>query len=199
MRQDLRERALFFRSFLAHPRQVGAVLPTSRRTVRDMLGLADLARANLVVELGPGTGVYTAAILDRLREHAQVVALEIDPALASSLAGRLIDPRLRVVHDSAENLEAYLEGRRADVVVSALPFTSLPPGLRRTILERAAQALAPSGVMLIIQYSPMLTRELHRVFGGVRRRLSLLNVPPAFLFACERPLVPGLRDATATR
>ncbi len=199
MRQDLRERALFFRSFLAHPRQVGAVLPTSQRAVRDMLDLADLARADLVVELGAGTGAYTTAILARLRGDAQLLALEIDPGLASSLAERLSDPRVRVVPDSAENLEAYLERRRADVIVSALPFTSLPLGLRRTILDSAARVLAPGGVMLVIQYSPLLARELHRLFGTVRRRLSLLNVPPAFLFACERPLVPGSSGGTATR
>lgn len=199
MRHQLRERALFFRSFLAHPRRIGAVLPTSQRAVRDMLELADLGRAEVVVELGPGTGVYTAAILARLREDARLLALEIDPVLASSLAARLVDPRLRVVHDSAENLDTHLEGRRADVVVSALPFTALPTELRRIILDRASQALAPGGIMLVIQYSPLLARELHRVFGTVRRRLSLLNVPPAFLFACERPLVPGFPDAAARR
>jgi phospholipid N-methyltransferase len=51
--------------------------------------------------------------------------------------------------------------------------------------------MADDGVMLVLQYSPFIQRELERLFGSVRRRLSLLNVPPAVLFACRRP--GGLR------
>ena len=190
MRADIAERSLFLRSFLAHPRQVGAILPTSRRAVRAMLDMADLPAARLVLELGAGTGSHTGEILARLGPEARLLAFEIDPALAGALAAKLRDPRLRVVTDSAEHVEAYLDGARADVVVSAIPFTSLPAPLPATILERARDALRPGGVMLVLQYSPLLQGELRRVFGSVRRRLSLLNVPPAFLFACTVPAPP---------
>lgn len=190
MRPELAERTLFLRSFLAHPRQVGAALPTSRRAVRDMLDLADIAAASVVVEFGAGTGVHTTEILARLGTDGRLLAFEIDPRLAGPLAASLSDSRLQVVTDSAENLEAYLDGHRPDVIVSALPFTSLPAQVRRRILERSRQVLPPGGVMLVLQYSPLLQGELRRTFGSVRRRLSLLNVPPAFLFAC-RPAPAG--------
>ena len=67
----------------------------------------------------------------------------------------------------------------------ALPFTSLEPALRRRILEELPRVLAPRGVALVIQYSPLIQSELRRLFPSVRRRISLLNVPPAFLFACS--------------
>jgi len=60
---QISESRAFLRSFFAHPRHVGAVLPTSRRTVRETLDLADLSSARLVVELGAGTGVYTRELL----------------------------------------------------------------------------------------------------------------------------------------
>ncbi len=184
---DLSERALFLRSFLAHPRQVGAVLPTSGRAVADMLDMADLPSARLVVELGAGTGSHTSQLLDRLADDARFLSFEIDPALASSVRSRVKDPRLTVLTESAEHLPEHLAGDRPDVIVSALPFTSLPHGLGRTILERSAASLAPGGTLLVLQYSPFIASDLARLFAGVRRRICLLNVPPAFLYACTEP------------
>ena len=188
MNQHVADRLRFLRAFVAHPRQVGAVLPTSRSAVRDMLDLGDVPGAELVVELGAGTGSQTAEVLARMKPGARLVALEIDPALARLLEERFDDPRLQVVCDSAEHLDKHLSGERADVLVCALPFTSLEPGLRRRILDSMPKALAPGGVALVIQYSPLIQSELRRLFPSVRRRISLLNVPPAFLFACSREL-----------
>ncbi len=199
MPSDLTERLRFLRSFLAHPRRVGAVLPTSGRAVRNMLDLAEFEQARLVVELGAGTGVYTAAVLDRLGPQAELIAFEIDPGLADELKRKLPDPRLRVVAGSAVDVPEVLGGRRPQVVVSALPFTSLPVGMGRLILERTTDVLAPGGVLLVLQYSPLLTAELSRLFGSVTRRVSLLNVPPAFLFACRDPRPTASAGLTAAR
>src|SRR3954462_15344302 len=96
MRQHLTDRLRFPLAFLAHPRQVGAVLPTSHAAVRDMLDMADIPGAQLVVELGAGTGVQTGEILARLKPGAQLVAVEIDPRLAQLLEERYADRRLTV-------------------------------------------------------------------------------------------------------
>ncbi len=150
-----------------------------------MLALAPLGEARCVVELGAGTGPYTGEILRRLGPQARLLAFEIDPELARGLAARFPDPRLRVIADSAADLEAHLDGERPDVIVSALPFTSLPAAVRAEVLDTARRVLAPGGVMLVLQYSPFVRRELERRFGAVERRLSPLNVPPAVLFVCR--------------
>jgi phospholipid N-methyltransferase len=186
------ERVRFLRSFLASPRRVGAILPTSERTVRAMLDMAPIARAGCVVELGAGTGPHTREILRRIGPQGRLLAFEVDTALARALAAEVTDPRLSVITDSAERLEAHLDGRRPEVVVSALPFTSLPVHLRCAILTAVGAVLADDGALLVLQYSPFLQRELERHFGSVERRLSPLNVPPAVLFACRRRLgAPG--------
>ena len=185
MNQHVADRLRFLRAFVANPRQVGAVLPTSRSAVRDMLDLGDVPGADLVVELGAGTGSQTAEVLARMKPGARLVALEIDRNLAKLLEERFDDPRLQVVCDSAENLHDHLAGAKADVLVCALPFTSLEPALRRRILEELPRVLAPRGEALVIQYSPLIQSELRRLFPSVRRRISPLNVPPAFLFACS--------------
>lgn len=185
LRERWGERARFLRSFLVSPRQVGSVVPTSQWTVRTLLDLAPLRSASCVVELGAGTGPFTGEILRRMSPDADLLAFEIDPALARGLAADLPDPRLRVIADSATDLDRHLDGRRPQVIVSALPFTSLPGPVRADLLDAARRALADDGVMLVLQYSPFVQGELRRRFGSVERHLSPLNVPPAVLFACR--------------
>ncbi|CAA9461499.1 MAG: Ribosomal RNA adenine dimethylase domain protein [uncultured Rubrobacteraceae bacterium] len=184
--QDLYRRALFLASMISHPGRVGAVWPTSHRAVRDLLDMEDLSRASIVVEFGTGTGVYTEEILRRLGPDGVFLAFEVDERLAQAVARRLPDPRLTVINDSAENVELYLSGRKADAVVSSLPFTTLPAGLKEEILLAARDALRPGGSLLVLQYSKRILPDLERLFGRVRQRFSPLNVPPALLFACEK-------------
>lgn len=161
------------------------MLPTSRWAVRDMLDMADLHAADLVVELGPGTGVYTREILARLRPDARLIAIERDPTLARLLAEHHRDPRLHVVCDSAENAEQHLEGAAAQVVVSGLPLTTLPSDVRERIVGQMVTILAPGGTNLVLQYSTMMRGQLEAAFPHVRRRFTPWNVPPALLFACS--------------
>jgi phospholipid N-methyltransferase len=186
MNEDVSDRLRFLRAFASNPRQVGAILPTSRWAVRDMLDLVDVPGADLVVELGAGTGVSTGEVLDRMHASARLVALEINPRLAGLLEKRYADPRLTVVCDSAENVQRHLDGAAADVVVCALPFTSLEPATKRRILDLMPQMLGPRGMAVVIQYSPLILSDLRRRFPVVRQRMSPRNVPPAFLFACSR-------------
>lgn len=184
-RDLLDERRRFLRSFFSGPGRVGAVLPTSRRTVRATLDMAPIAEARCVVELGAGTGPYTREILARLGPSGRLLAFEADPALARGLARDLADPRLEVIAESAASLDAHLAGQRPQVIVSALPFTSLPAAVRTEVLGVARRVLADDGAMLVLQYSPFMQRDLERTFGSVKRRFSVLNVPPAVLFACR--------------
>ena len=183
------------RSMISNPREVGAVWPTSRWAVRDLLDMGDLTQARTVVEFGVGTGVYTEEILKRLHPEATFLAFEIDPDLASAVGTRLKDPRLLVVNDSAENVEDYLRGSKADYIVSSVPFTSLPADVRRSLLDAARRALTPDGQMLVLQYSTAVLPYLQSIFPTIRRRFSPLNVPPAFLFACSATAPAGGTEA----
>jgi phospholipid N-methyltransferase len=180
------QRVRFLLSFLRHPRQVGSVIPTSRRAVRAMLDLVNLDEASCVVEMGAGTGPHTREVLARLGPDATFLAFEIDPVLAEGLERELADPRLQVICDSAENAERYLNGKRADVVVSAVPFTSLPEEVRTGLLNAGRDSLAEDGTMLVLQYSPFMRSQLEKTFDSVRWKVAPFNVPPAFLFACRQ-------------
>ena len=182
------DRLRFLGAFLAHPRQVGAVLPTSRTAVRAMLDQADVAGAELVVELGAGTGAQTQEILARMKPGARLVTVEIDRKLAALLAERFDDPRVQVVCDSAENLDAHLGTDRADAVVCALPYTSLDQALRQRLLDVLPRVVAPAGVVVAIQYSPLMLPEFRARFADVRWSVTPWNVPPALVFALREPV-----------
>ena len=176
---------------IMNPRNVGSVWPSSRWAVRDLLNMGDLRGARTVVEFGVGTGVYTEEVLKRLHPEGEFFAFEIDPDLVSAVSARLTDPRLRIINDSAENVESYLGGRKADIIVSSLPFTTLPANVRQGILDVARRALTPDGQMLVLQYSTSVLSDLKRFFTPIRRRFSPFNIPPAFLFACSVSEAPA--------
>ena len=184
--RPLAERLSFVRSFVAAPRAVGAILPTSRRTAQVMLDMTAIARARTVVELGAGTGPITREIVRQLPPEARLLVYELDPNLARGLAAEFTDPRVQVHADSAARLEEHLGGERADVIFSALPFTSLPAPVKSELLDVSRRALADDGVFVVLQYSPLVERDLRARFGRVERRFSPLNVPPAVLYACRQ-------------
>ena len=181
----VRERARFARSFLRNPRLVGAMVPTSQRAVCAMLDLVALDGARCVVEMGAGTGTHTRELLARLPAGARLLAFEIDPILADGLDRELCDSRLQVINESAERIGEWLGGDQADVIVSAVPYTSLSREVRHGLLDAARDGLADDGTMLVLQYSPFVRAQLAERFASVDQSVVLRNAPPAFMFACR--------------
>src|SRR5512134_1462800 len=127
------QRLAFLQGFLRKPQQVGSVIPSSRFLERKVVDLAGVANARLVIELGPGTGGTTRALLRALPADAKLLAIEIDPRFASILRENP-DPRLIVHEGSAEDLAKVLaeHGLGApDAVVSGIPFSTMEPALGR--------------------------------------------------------------------
>lgn len=182
-------------SFAKAPAQVGAVCPSSRVLAKAMITGHDLASADAVVELGPGTGVFTQAILDDLGRGTTFVALELDRDAVRKLRRRF--PELNVYHDSAEAIRGYLDRhgkKEADLVVSGLPWTNMEPFVQEQIMRKVAESLAPEGVFTAFTYlvSPLMangrhyTRVLGRLFESVEiSSVVWRNVPPAIVYCCR--------------
>lgn len=182
------DRAVFLRSFLRDWRTIGSVTPSSQYLVRAMLDQIDFGRAKRIVEYGPGTGVFTTAIVRRLAPDAQFLTLDTEAHFIDALRERLPDPRLIPVRGSAAQIErhvAALGWHGADVIVSGIPYTAMPAALRTAILRASARALAPGGLFTAYQYSPYIRPTLGQLFGRVETRWVPRNIPPAFFFACR--------------
>lgn len=180
----------FLKGFLRNPKEVGSVIPSSRFLTRRVLECGEVEKARVIVELGPGTGVLTREILHRMRPDAKLVAVEINPIFVEMLRRTYPDPRFHLYEGSAADLEkALIESRetRADLVVSGIPFSTLPRGTRTATLEAARRVLAPGGCFLAYQFRSHVRRFADPVFGPGETHHELFNLPPMRIFVWQRP------------
>jgi phospholipid N-methyltransferase len=195
------EHIAFLQGFLRRPQQVASVVPSSRFLERRLVSLADVRSARLVVELGPGTGGTTRALLAALPANARLLCIELDPQFAALLA-RETDPRLIVHHGSAEDLGGILatHGLGApDVVISGIPFSIIPPATGTRIIESIQRALAPGGRFLAYQVRGTVAELAKPVLGEPDTSLELLNLPPVRVFRWHMGDSPAPRVDAAGR
>ena len=178
------ERIAFLQGFLRRPGQVASVVPSSRFLERRLVSLADVKRARLVVELGPGTGGTTRAILAALPADARLLCIELDPDFARLLK-RESDARLIVHEGSAEALPEILTtyGLAApDVVISGIPFSVIPAAIGTRIVESIRSALAPGGWFVAYQVRGAVADRATPLLGEPDVTVELLNIPPLRVF-----------------
>jgi phospholipid N-methyltransferase len=178
------ERLAFLQGFLRKPQQVGSVIPSSRFLERRIVALADLRHAKLAVELGPGTGGTTRALLAALPPDARLLCVEIDADFAELLRKRP-DPRLIVHHGSAENLPEILaqHGLAApDAVISGIPFSTIPAAIGARIIESIRSALAPGGRFVAYQVRGVVADLARPILGKPDFAIELLNIPPVRVY-----------------
>ncbi len=192
----MKNHAKFLRQFILRPGMVGAIAPSSRALAKEMLATIDLGPGARVCEYGPGTGVFTEAILARLDPTARFFAIERSEALAGALRGRF--PGLHLHEGSAGDVERYAAAEGAtqlDAIVSGLPWAAFPESLQVEILEATLRVLRPGGQLATFAYSiGLYTRAgrrfhalLPRYFTSITRsRLVLANLPPAYVFRCVK-------------
>ncbi len=169
-----------------------------------MLEPLSLRNAKVAVELGPGTGVMTRALLGALPRHATLLAFEINERFIRHLRTAVSDPRLVVINAPAEALQTELSRRgltRVDAVLSSLALGFMPQQNRAELLNEISTSLVADGAFTQYQYLHGLqftgkqlskfdlARLLRRYFRSVQRRIIWPNLPPAFVFACREGIV----------
>jgi phospholipid N-methyltransferase len=191
---------LFARNFLRHPKVLGSVVPSSPFLVDQILGHIGWETARVIVEYGPGVGTFTGAILDRMRPDAHLVAIELNHDFVEFLEAKFRDPRLHVCHGSALEVDTFLRranAPRADAIVSGIPFSTISLDLRRKILGKSAEVLAPGGRMLVYQFSRAVLPHLREHFRDVREDFVPLNILPARTYHCTQPIASGSVSSAA--
>ena len=171
----------FFKGFLERPKEVGSIIPSSRWMERRITRTAEIATARVIVELGPGTGGTTKALLQAMGPDARLLAIEINPGFCDLLRESIDDPRLIVHHGSAADIPEALtkhELDAPDAVLSGIPFSTMPKALGISILESVKDSLAPGGRFVAYQFRDVVHTLGKKVFGPASVQLELLNVPP---------------------
>lgn len=190
----VRRALLFLRTFVRNPRMVGTFAVSSPALVQRLLGPIDWARCRNIVELGPGVGTITRGILEAMPPSARLLAVETSGAFVAELGRSLPDPRLVAVHGGAEELREHLAQARmgaVDLVVSGIPFSTMPQAVRDGILDAVAATLAPDGCFLVYQYASQVQGPLARRFERIEREVEWRNLVPVRIFRCYRPVRSG--------
>lgn len=182
----------FFQAFLKSPRVVASVIPSSPFLVRRIVKAADPAAANVVVELGAGTGGTTRAMLKSMGPQAKMLVIERTAEFIDTL-DNIDDPRLEVVHGCASTVVEELARRglgAADVVISGIPFSTMPPALAQEIVVAVQDALAPGGRFVAYQFTDRVAEYARPVMGPPEVEIEFVNVPPIRLFIWRKNDVP---------
>jgi phosphatidylethanolamine/phosphatidyl-N-methylethanolamine N-methyltransferase len=174
----------FLREFLHKPAELGSFLPSSRFLESRIVRLGRLKEHSVVVELGPGIGGTTKAILRELAPTSRLIAVELNPDFIAPLR-EIGDRRLSVHHGSAEDLFTILEHhglQSVDVIFSGIPFSTIPPRTGRSILECAWDALSPGGRFVAYQLRSQVKRLARDFMGKPDVEFELLNIPPLWVY-----------------
>ncbi|WP_433257255.1 class I SAM-dependent methyltransferase [Streptosporangium sp. CA-135522] len=188
---------LFLGQWIRSPGTVGAVAPSSRRLAETVTTPVPHRGDPVVVELGPGTGAFTAEIQRRLGGRGHHMAVEINPRLAEFLSTR--HPKVDVVVDDAARLPQLLEERgfvKADAIVSGLPWAAFSEETQIRLMDAVTAIMDPNTAFTTFAYSfakrlpPALRfrQRLHDTFEEVVvGRTVWGNLPPAFVYHARRP------------
>lgn len=165
-------------------RSTGAIASSSPALVKRLVTPITNERPLRIVELGPGGGAVTQAILERMHPDAELIAFEINNKFIERLQ-EIDDPRLKLIPHGAERLAEFVEPETIDYVVSSLPLSIIPKGIKAEIIQQSMEALKPAGHYLQFQYALQDYKLLKYYFNTVKVSFTAANLPPAFIYTCS--------------
>lgn len=178
----------YIKTFL-RDKNVASITPTSSVGVKRVCSKINFDTSDLIIEYGPGTGVFTNFLLKSMRPDAKLILIELNKNFSSILRQSIRDPRVTIVNDSAENVLETLrkcQESRADYILSGIPFFWLRNGLREKILTNTYNALKVGGKFLVyqtcFQTDQHLKVHLDRFFPAVRCKFEIMNIPPMRIY-----------------
>jgi phosphatidylethanolamine/phosphatidyl-N-methylethanolamine N-methyltransferase len=171
----------FIRSWIEKPIATGAVMPSGKVLARTMARYVDPNTDGPVIELGPGTGPVTEALVEQGIDPARLVLVEFNPTFCRLLRSRY--PAATVVQGDAYRLRRLLEHLMrapAAAVVSGLPLVTKPLRTRLRLMSDALALLAPGAPF--VQFTYAMVPPIPKALGGITAEASeliWLNLPPA--------------------
>lgn len=189
--QSLKAAFQFIQQLIKTPGSIGALLPSGRalcRCIAETTLQHHRSSEQPIVELGPGTGVVTHALLQAGAKDQQLLCIENNPEFVCQL--KELFPNSTVLEQSAENLLPCLKKLNIDqvsTIASSLPLLSLPLPVRTGIISGIIESLAPGGHLIQFTYghkSPM--QGYHEQLTPITKKFVLWNLPPAFVWTYQK-------------
>lgn len=182
------DEARFLKNWLDSPGKTGAVAPSSPFLARKMAASVDISLPGPVIEIGPGTGPVTEALLEHGVPEERLVLVEYSPEFCALLRKRF--PKALVIQGDAYALAKTLSGQVSEpaaAIVSSLPLFNQPPHMRKKFADEAFALMQPGSPL--IQFTYAMASPLPRRQAGMTADVSdwvLRNIPPARVWVYRR-------------
>ena len=179
----LTDSGVFLREWFVNPQRTGSVAPSSPQLAAAMACWLPHDRESFVLELGPGTGAVTQALIEHGLREDRLVAIEHNPKMAEMLREKF--PRAQIITGDAWDLDELLRDcdepvENVGAVISSLPLLNFPPAEAEILARKIQAILEPEGKW--VQYSYHLGNARHKSASRFQRlssKIVWLNFPPA--------------------
>jgi phosphatidylethanolamine/phosphatidyl-N-methylethanolamine N-methyltransferase len=174
--------------FFKGAQTVGSFFPSTPILASKIVKHIDFSKAKYIVEVGPGTGVFTKKILKKLNENALFIAFELNEKFFNKLKNEINDHRFILINGSAEELQSYLKENgitEIDYLISSIPLSNFKGKKIVTLLHSFRDIIGSTGTFIQFQYSFNQKRLFHNLFPNVKMDFTQFNIPPAFIYVCK--------------
>jgi len=166
-------------------KDVASITPSSSFLVKRVCQKVDFTEPRVIVEYGPGTGVFSEYLLQYLKPGSKLILIEKNEGFVEILEELAEDPRVLLYQESAENVVDVLRDAgetEADYVLSGIPFSFLNDTTRTELLHRTRDILGPAGRFLVYQNYNHMEKPLREHFDHVTKEYEILNIPPMYAY-----------------
>lgn len=187
----------FMKEVVFANRSTGAISPSSPQLAEAITDMAELPGNEVIVEYGPGTGVFTECIMRKKDPNALFFAMEVNESFVEATRKRC--PGAQVYHDCAQNTRRYLQEaghQHCDLIISGLPWSRFDDQLQNEILDATLEALRPGGRFLTFAYTfssllpagrSFLYQKMPSRFARVEHSSTIWrNLPPCRVYIGEK-------------
>ena len=179
----------FIKEFWKDKKMIGSIMPSSKFLAAKMLNHIPLKNTKLIIELGPGTGIFTEKIIEKIGASTHLIVLELNTDFCKELKAKINLPNVHIKEASADKIGEIMKQigfEKADIIISSLPLANFSEELRNSILEIVHESLNEKGSFIQFQYSLNAFKNLKKLFTVVKLNFTALNFPPAFVYTCSK-------------
>lgn len=183
---------IFIKEFFKNTKQIGSIIPSSSFLSKAIVSKINYKTANVIVELGAGTGVFTKILVNNLNLNTKLFVFEINPLLYKVLHKEFSHlENVYIINTSAENLTNILSlygVNKVDYILSGLPFLNFSTSLKNCIFTNIYSSLKLSGELILFQYTRFLEKDFLDFFVINNIEKVYLNFPPANIYTLMKKI-----------
>lgn len=182
----MKSASLFIGQSIKNIVKIGSIFPSSSQLARRV---SRHIKGQVIIELGPGTGVFTREILKKIPSDGKLICIESNFSFADHLREEIIDPRLQIIVGDALALGDILKNigvSQVDCVVSGLPIGNFTKRDKQQILQEIYNCLNSGGVFIQFEYFLAAIKSIKKFFPRTDISYEIFNIPPAFVIECQK-------------